>query len=68
MFNVANNGIMTVSRGDAFSTTLFINLGTVLEPARYALGNDDILCFAVTEPHQDFDTDIIKKVLQKIHP
>ena len=39
-----------------------------MEPARYALGNDDILCFAVTEPHQDFEHAIIKKVFTKDSP
>ena len=41
MLTIANNGIITVNRGDDFSVPLFINRGTELAPVRYVLSTDD---------------------------
>lgn len=63
MFNIANNGIITITRGDTFTTTIFINLGTELDPKQGRLGPNDKVCFAVCEPNQPFEHAIIKKVM-----
>lgn len=65
MFNIANNGIITITRGDTFTTSIFINLGTELDPKQCVLGEDDRVFFAVCEPNQRFENAIIKKVLTR---
>ena len=41
VLTIANNGIITVNRGDDFSVPLFINMGTELAPVRYTLKEND---------------------------
>lgn len=62
MFDISNEGIISISRGDSFETPLFINQGTEIEPIRYELTEDDTLYFAVMEPNQKFEDAILKKV------
>lgn len=61
MLNVSNNGIIVLHRSDTFKTTIFVNLGTKLDPIRYILGDNDSLYFAVMEPHQPFEHALIRK-------
>jgi hypothetical protein len=61
MFDIAGNGIITVTRGDTFTTTLFVNTGTALVPVRYTLTGDDRVYFAVCEPNQAFEDAVVKK-------
>lgn len=63
MFNISNNGIITVNRGDTFSLTFKIELGTKLAPIQYILTPADKLYLGVVEPNQQFEYAIIKKVL-----
>lgn len=62
MFNISNNGIITLNKCDTFNTTIFVNIGNDLAPVRYILAGNDRLYFAVMEPHQDFANAVIKKV------
>ena len=63
MFNIANNGIITITRGDTFTTSIFINLGTELDPKQGVLQEGDLVCFALCEPNQPFEHAILKKVM-----
>ena len=62
MFNIAFNGIITVTRGDSFSFPLRINFGTSLEPAGYGMSKNDKVYLAIMEPNQSFESALIKKV------
>lgn len=62
MLDISNEGIVSITRGDTFSSPLFINCGTELRPMRYNLKSYDTLYFAVMEPNQPFECAIIKKV------
>lgn len=65
MFDISNEGNITVNRGDSFQTPIFINKGTEINPNRYELTEDDTLYFAVMEPNQRFEDALIKKVYDK---
>lgn len=62
MFNIAFNGIITVTRGDSFKFPLTINFGSNLEPNTYGLKEHDKVYFAVMEPNQPFECALIRKV------
>jgi hypothetical protein len=62
-FNIADNGIITINRADTFKTTIFVNLGTKLNPVRYILQGNDRLYFGLMEPGQYFEHAILKKVM-----
>ena len=62
MFNIAKNGIITITRGDSAETSLYINIGTELEPSITKLGDNDKVYLGVMEPNQLFEDAIIKKV------
>ena len=62
MFNIAKNGIITITRGDSAETSLYINIGTELKPIKTALGKNDKVYLGVMEPNQLFEDAIIKKV------
>ena len=62
MFNISNNGIITINRGDTFTLNVFVNLGTSLEPIQYYLQPEDKLYFALMEPNQPFEDALIRKV------
>ena len=63
MFSISPNGIITMSKGDSWKTSIFINLGTVLEPAAYNLKDGDYVYFGVMEPNQPFNDALICKRL-----
>lgn len=65
MFEIAKNGIVTITRGDTFTFNLTINLGTDLCPNYYVLGDNDKVYFALMLPNQPFECAIVKKVLTK---
>ena len=65
MFNIAKNGIITITRGDSAETSLYINIGTELEPLITKLGDNDKVYLGVMEPNQLFEDAIIKKVYTK---
>ena len=47
MFNIAYNGIITVTRGDSFRLPIALNYGTNLEPLRYQMSQKNFVYFAV---------------------
>lgn len=65
MFDISNEGNITLNRGDSFQTPIFINKGTEINPNRYELTEYDTLYFAVMEPNQRFEDALIKKVYDK---
>lgn len=62
MFNIAFNGIITVTRGDSFSFPLQIDFGNSYNTTSATLGSKDKLYVAVMEPNQSFEEALIKKV------
>ena len=65
MFNIAKNGIITITRGDSAETSLYINIGTELEPLITKLGDNDKVYLGVMEPNQLFEDAIVKKKYTK---
>jgi len=65
MFDVTNNNIITISRGDVAETSLYINLGTELEPLNYELDENDRVYLGIMEPNQPFELALVKKVFTK---
>lgn len=61
MFNVSENSIITITKGDNAKTTLFVNIGTGIAPVRYVLSGDDTLYFTVTEPNAPASAAVINK-------
>lgn len=62
MFNIAFNGIITVTRGDSFSFPLQIDFGNSYNTTAASLAPNDKLYVAVMEPNQSFENALIKKV------
>lgn len=62
MFNISDSGTITLTRGDSFSSPLYINQGTELSPVRYILTENDTVYFAIMEENKSFEDAIIKKV------
>ncbi len=61
MFNLSQNGIITVTRGDSFKMPLVLNVGTTFNPRRFALDENSYVYFAVMEPNQPFENALIRK-------
>lgn len=61
MFNIAYNGIITVTRGDSFTLPMLLNYGTNIEPLKYQMSQKAVVYFAVMEPNQPFECALIKK-------
>ena len=62
MVEIANNGIITLNRGDTFQAPLFINHNNnLLEPYRYLIKETDIIYFGICEPAECFENAIVKK-------
>ena len=65
MASISKNGIITMNAGDYFKYPLFINAGSVMEPLRYILENDDKVLFSIMEPNQPFEHGILRKIYTK---
>ena len=65
MFDISTNGIISITRGDAARTSLYINLGTALDPLYSTLSDNQKLYFGIMEPNQAFEDSIVRKVLTK---
>lgn len=65
MFDITNNNIITLTRGDTAETTLVINIGTELEPILHELSGDECVFFGLMEPSCSFEDAILKKVFTK---
>lgn len=61
MFNIANNGIVTVNRGDSFEFPVTLNIGTSIDREEYILTGSDVLYMGIMEPNQPFETALIRK-------
>lgn len=76
MFDISNNGIITITRGDSAVTNLIINIGTELEPIVFDMtdsfegGTTEERVVAklakvylgIMEAHQPFEHAIVRKV------
>ena len=65
MFDISDNGIIRINRGDAFSLSVYINLGTTLEPIQYVLTENDRVYFALMEPNQPFECALMRREFTK---
>ena len=67
MFTISKNGIITVNRGDTFSFTVSINVGTSIDNIEYNWPDEEhaTLCFALMEPNQRWEDAILKKAYHK---
>jgi hypothetical protein len=61
MFDISNNGIITLTRGDSFKMPLVLNLGTNIRPRKVSLDENSFVYFAVMEPNQPFEDALIRK-------
>lgn len=61
MFSISNNGIVRVTRGDTFSLSVDINVGTQLQPILYNLKKGDVVYFGLMEPNKPFECAVLKK-------
>lgn len=61
MFNISDNCIINVTRGDSFELPLFLNQGTNVSPMRYVLTDKDEVYVGVTECNQPFESALIRK-------
>ena len=62
MAHISPNNIITINRGDYFTFTFHINLGTAMNPIFHELIEDEKLYLGVTEANQKFEYALIKKV------
>ena len=62
MFDISNNGIVLINRGDTFTLNIPINVSNVIEPVYYTLTEHDRVYFALMEPNQPFEYALIRKV------
>lgn len=68
MYNSRQNGIITMMRGDSFTTPIYVNIGTKLQPKFFKLTQNDRLYFALMEPGKAFEDAVIKKVFDYTSP
>ena len=61
MIRIANNGFITIHRGDSFNYPIYINIGTNLNPKEYLLHEDDIIYFSICEPNKEFEQGIFRR-------
>lgn len=66
MAHISTNNIITVNRGDTFSFTFDINIGTEINPVPYILEEGDKLYLGVSEANVPFENAIIKKVFTMV--
>ena len=62
------NGIITLMRGDSFTTPIYINIGTKLSPIYKTLTSYERLYFGLMEPGQAFEDAVLKKVFDWTSP
>lgn len=68
MFDVSNNNIITITRGDTATLSMYINIGSELEPLYFPLTDTDAKVYmGIMEPHQPFEKAIVKKTFDKDH-
>lgn len=64
MIRIADNGYVTINRGDTFSIPLFINIGTEMNPIRFYIKDHPgtKVYLGVMEPNQCFEKAIVRKM------
>lgn len=62
MIDISQNNRITITRGDTFSTPLFLNKGTDLKPIRHILKDNEQIFLGIMEPNQPFEKAIVKKL------
>lgn len=65
MFQKSKNGIITVTRGDSFTTSFFINTGTPLEPSLFEFENGDTIQFRLFRANDSWENPIVRKTYSK---
>ena len=61
MNDMSSNGIITLMRGDSFTSPILVNLGNKLIPNLYKLNEGDAMYFGLMEPNTAFEDAIFKK-------
>lgn len=61
MFDVSVNNIITLSRGDSFECSLFLNAGTDVSPLQYVLDDGEYIYFYLLRPNQCFEDAVLAK-------
>lgn len=67
MATISKNNIIMINRGDSFSYSYIINLGTEMNPDRYSLNDTDELYLGVMECNTAFEQAVIRKKFTKEH-
>lgn len=60
MFSISENNVITITRGDSASFSLYLNKGTNLDLSRYVLKGNDAVYMGIMEPNKRFEDAIIK--------
>ena len=70
MLRIADNGIITLTRGDTAKIPLFINQGSKLYPIRYSLlfNPSSEIYLGIMEPGQEFENSLVRKKFTKNSP
>lgn len=58
----SNASMIRINRGDTYKAPLFINCGTLLEPKRYILQENDKVFFGVMEPNKLWEQSIMRQI------
>ena len=61
MFAKLDKGIIFHTRGDTFSSPLYLFEGKNYCPQKVTLDDEDTVYFAIVEPHQSFEDAIVRK-------
>jgi len=62
MFNIYDNNLIDMNRGDSKSFPIFINIGSGLDPVRYILQPDiDKVCFYLMTAQEKFENAVLTK-------
>jgi len=61
MFQKSKNGIITLTRGDSFTTRFFINQGTPLNPILFDFEPGDVIYFRLFRANDSWDNPIVRK-------
>lgn len=64
MYTIDDNGIIVLNRGDTFTQTFPINIGSSAYPVYPTINKEtDKVYFGLTEPNQYFECALVRKVL-----
>lgn len=60
MFDISENNVITITRGDSATFSLYLNKGTNLDPEQYILTGSDAVYMGIMEANQRFEDAIVK--------